>query len=430
MSIINGIRTINNLMAGTLTGAQLETLLATGSSYAGYCQALNTASTSRVLLESNTAKAQLVLSARAIKGLASSSISFPSFRIAVKADSYMLATILATRTLAIEYLQGANSQEDIVTSYIWVSRTMPSVAWKSVCFNNSNTNPLFVAVGTGSTDAVTTTAASSSDGITWSSNTIGSLAWKSVCYGEGKFVAVGTAATDTNTTVAAYSTNGTSWSASTIGTLGWKSVCYGDTLNPIFVAVGDSAGSGTTVAAYSKDGITWTATTMVGGSDRAMKSVCYGNGRFVAVGTGFSDSTLAAASYSLDGITWVSAAMGSASWKSVCYGNGKFVAVGGFNGSTTTVGAYSLDGITWVATVMPALTYKSIIYGNGVYVAVGNNATSTTANLSYSYDGINWYPQTSAVTAMYWGVCYGKGIFSAVTSGSSNVVTTVSVTSI
>ena len=52
-------------------------------------------------------------------------------------------------------------------------------------------------------------------------------------------------------------------------------------------------------------------------------SVCYGNGKFVAVANYRNK-----AAYSTDGITWTEATLpSSASWYSVCYGNGKFVAV-------------------------------------------------------------------------------------------------------
>ena len=96
-------------------------------------------------------------------------------------------------------------------------------------------------------------------------------------------------------------------------------------------------------------------------------SVCYGNGKFVAVAR---NSTKAA--YSTDGITWTAATLPSSGyWWSVCYGNGKFVAVA----RNSTKAAYSTDGITWTAATLPSSGYwNSVCYGNGKFVAVAGNS--------------------------------------------------------
>ena len=134
----------------------------------------------------------------------------------------------------------------------------------------------------------------------------------------------------------------------------WRSVCFG---NGKFVAVA----AGSTKAAYSTDGITWTAATLP--SSESWRSVCFGNGKFVAVAAGSN-----AVAYSADGTTWTAVTLPStASWYSVCYGNGKFVAVA-YNG---TKAAYSTDGITWTAATLPSsATLGSVCYGNGKFVAV------------------------------------------------------------
>ena len=97
------------------------------------------------------------------------------------------------------------------------------------------------------------------------------------------------------------------------------------------------------------------------------QSVCYGNGKYVAVAY---ESNKAA--YSTDGITWTETTLpSSAKWCSVCYGNGKFVAVAG-NSDTA---AYSTDGITWTAATMPSsASWSSVAYGNGKFVAVANGS--------------------------------------------------------
>ena len=55
------------------------------------------------------------------------------------------------------------------------------------------------------------------------------------------------------------------------------------------------------------------------------------------------------------------------SWVSVCYGNGKFVAVS----RTGNIAAYSTDGVNWTQTTLPnKLSWQSVCYGNGKFVAI------------------------------------------------------------
>ena len=85
--------------------------------------------------------------------------------------------------------------------------------------------------------------------------------------------------------------------------------------------------------------------------------------------------------YSYDGINWTTKdnSVTSANWYSVCYGNGKFVAVA-YNNSKI---AYSYDGINWTTkdnSVTSAYWY-SVCYGNGKFVAV-----SSSDKIAYSFD--------------------------------------------
>ena len=141
------------------------------------------------------------------------------------------------------------------------------------------------------------------------------------------------------------------------------------------------------------------------------KSVCYGNGKFVAVA---SSGTIAA--YSTDGINWTQATLPvSASWRSVCYGNGKFVAVA----STSTIAAYSTDGINWTQTTLPVkASWASVCYANGKFVAIPSSGTNTV----YSTDGINWTQATLPVSASWYSVCYGNGKFVAIDNSNKYVV--------
>ena len=182
------------------------------------------------------------------------------------------------------------------------------------------------------------------------------------------------------------------------------SVCYG---NGKFVAVGNNSNA----FAYSTDGATWTQGTMP--SSQYWISICYGNGKFVAV-VGGGDISSDAFAYSTDGATWTQGTMPSSQyWTSVCYGNGKYVAIT----LNSDVFAYSTDGATWTQSTMPSTQlWRSICYGAGKFVAVAtgfiiNNGSNIFA---YSTDGINWTQGTLPSTREWQSVCYGNGKFVAV----------------
>ena len=184
----------------------------------------------------------------------------------------------------------------------------------------------------------------------------------------------------------------------------WRSICYG---NGKFVAV---SGNG---AAYTTDGITWVQVTQL--ADENWKSVCYGNEKFVTVAYGSS-----IAAYSTDGITWTQTTLpGSTSWYSVCYGNGKFVAVN--NNSTTA--AYSTDGITWTQATLPASAeWKSVCYGNGKFVVVSGDSSNQNSNIAaYSADGTSWTQTTLSSRHDWCSVCYGDGKFVAVANNTNSI---------
>ena len=133
------------------------------------------------------------------------------------------------------------------------------------------------------------------------------------------------------------------------------SVCYG---NGKYVAIAQSSN----VFAYSTDGINWTQGTMP--SSQYWENICYGNGKFVVIAENGSDTNIYA--YSTDGITWTQGTMPRIQvWRSVCYGNGKFVAV-----ADSSKFAYSTDGITWTEGIMPSPFWDLVCYGNNKFVAI------------------------------------------------------------
>ena len=180
----------------------------------------------------------------------------------------------------------------------------------------------------------------------------------------------------------------------------WYSVCYG---NGKYVAVGYS----NDIMAYSTDGISWTLGTMP--SRKSWYSVCYGNGKFVAIA---GPSNIMA--YSTDGINWTQGNMPSNSyWRPVCYGNGKYVVI---VDDSSDVMAYSTDGINWTQGNMPSSQdWYSVCYGNGKYVAVAYRSDV----MAYSTDGISWTQGNMPSIQPWFSVCYGNGKYVAIESDTN-----------
>ena len=187
---------------------------------------------------------------------------------------------------------------------------------------------------------------------------------------------------------------GLSWTQGTMpSSQSWYSVCYG---NGKYVAISFNSN----IMAYSTDGISWTQGTMP--SDQYWMSVCYGNDKYVAV---CRNSDIMA--YSTDGINWNQGNMPNREdWRSICYGNGKYVAVGYSN-----IMVYSTDGISWTQGNMPnRQNWYSVCYGNDKYVAVAYN----TNTMAYSTDGISWTEGNMPSNRHWDSVCYGNGKFVAI----------------
>ena len=112
------------------------------------------------------------------------------------------------------------------------------------------------------------------------------------------------------------------------------------------------------------------------------------------------------------GINWTSRTAAEANtWRSVCYGNGLFVAVS-YTG--TNLVQTSPDGINWTSrTAAEANQWYSVCYGNGLFVAVSLDGTS---RVQTSPDGINWTSRTAAEANQWYSICYGNGLFVAVSN--------------
>lgn len=131
-------------------------------------------------------------------------------------------------------------------------------------------------------------------------------------------------------------------------------------------------------------------------SANSLRSICFGAGKFVAVGDGGVIHT------SFDGVNWDDGRRPVLSiWRKVIFANGLFVAVG-HEGAVAT----SSDGYSWTKRSSGTTNMLfSIAYGNGNYVACGE-----AGRVTISPDGLNWTAGTVGTNDLKW-VAAGNGVF-------------------
>jgi hypothetical protein len=110
-----------------------------------------------------------------------------------------------------------------------------------------------------------------------------------------------------------------------------------------------------------------------GDNEWLLRGVCYGAGKWVAVGgNGSKGLTL----ISQDGVSWT--ILNSQSTNDDCaFGNGVF----------TTGRRFSPDGMTWQDAARPPPAVRQMVFAEGRFVAVGDESGG---NVSYSADGSTW----------------------------------------
>ena len=166
-----------------------------------------------------------------------------------------------------------------------------------------------------------------------------------------------------------------------------------------FVAVGyDGA------IVSSPDGETWERTPQP--ATYNFGDVTYGNGLFVAVGSGRRGTHLGRlVASSSDGLSWdVTPWFERSALGSIAFGGGVFVAVG-------TQGAIvrSIDGETWDTIDSGTGEHlDGVSYLNGRFVVIGHGGTAMT-----STDGQRWEHRTSAVKGGYFAAAFGRGRYVA-----------------
>lgn len=182
-------------------------------------------------------------------------------------------------------------------------------------------------------------------------------------------------------------------------------IAYG---NGVFVAVGDSI-------MYSDDGEKWefAVGNYLSEDTINLQAVAYGEGLFVAVGS-HADSNVI---ISIDGRDWrpVNSLAGE-QILDVEYGNGMFVAVGNSDFIAT-----SENGSDWTTRTPPGTgDWNGICYGGGLWVAV--SGANTGEQICTSPDGITWTARTTpgGIDRDWCGVAYGNGVFVATATDKEN----------
>lgn len=238
----------------------------------------------------------------------------------------------------------------------------------------------------------------------------GNFAWDGLAYGNGLFVAVSN--DDLRGSGIMTSPDGITWTARTpsAGNYSYRDVIWAGTQ---FVAVGSSVnGASPGRAMTSPDGITWTART-VSVNGKNFYGSAYGAGLIVAVG-----GAGGAIETSTDGITWTSRASGTtANLRSVTFGGGQFVAVGSTAAGQQQV-LTSPDGITWTPrTAAEANNWYDVAYANGLYVAVAHTGDH---RVMTSPDGVTWTARDAASQDAWRSVTFGGGTWTAVAGNSTD----------
>lgn len=186
------------------------------------------------------------------------------------------------------------------------------------------------------------------------------------------------------------SPDGTNWTDHSVlidGTL--NQITYG---NGHYVAVGSGANGG--LIATSTDLANWT--TNAPGIPYPLNAVAFGDGVFAVVGSIGSVPSNNYAGYlitSTDGVNWTLRASPSNSpITDIVYGAGKFVAA--LNSGQGEV-LVSDNGSDWsFATVSSGRNFTQLSFASGKFFASGLHYLSFTAvpDLSYSADGLTWHP--------------------------------------
>ena len=244
----------------------------------------------------------------------------------------------------------------------------------------------------------------------WIEHYIGAERLEDVAFGGNLFVSVGTAFFS--------SSNSIVWTRQPLPTLpqdGLNGVAYG---NGRFVAIGSGLSYISTNGSSLQPGGNLPVSSATG-----PQKISFGGGMFVAV-------SYEANGYPMTGEHWlIMTSSNGLAWSrqsgptnngesyylsAASYGNGIHV-VGGWFGSPAeplVLISTNLGNWTPVAGVPSSNFIMGLAYGNGIFVAVGSSILT-------SPDGMQWTTQLAGPPAGLWGVGFGGGCFAAAGTGHS-----------
>ncbi len=258
----------------------------------------------------------------------------------------------------------------------------------------------------------------STNGFDWRIVTVAGLAFASdeIFYVNGRFVIpVYADITGGSDYGFAWSTDGADWEIESFPMFDFVE----------FLACGDGLCVG--FSRYSSDwillssnGVDWTEQFLETPVTGVLRSVAYGNGRFVVAGyPNLAGSGLAVSS---NGLEWIPIpGIGTNEFERVRFENGRFIAVG-----NRGVLATSTNGLDWLAVSWGLeLNFRGIARANGLFVAVGNGGA-----IFSSVDGRVWTERESGVTNNFRGVTWFRDRFVVVGESGDQGVTSVALTSV
>lgn len=390
MPMVRAMRLLNAAEAGTLSGAQLEALLASDPGRLAELNVLlGMRGQARRMAASSTAVANLMDSPIAASYVAYNAVAYGAIlesRIAmtaVAAAANRVAAMAADPDALGAMVASPIARDAIAASSAAKAQMAAQGASRLAVVSRTGADESFVA------DCVRPHLLAYLDDLTWPARTH-PTAKNTIAFGNGVFVSVA------NTSVAYTSTDGRNWTQRTIAASG--------TFPNVVFANGRFFTSNSETIHSSTDGVTWTS----GVAAVAVAKVAFGAGLFVILRQSGANTSYVTSAGGLAFTTRTLPAPSPNAWESIAFGNGVFVVMQ--NGSSSFI--TSTDGINWTSRTAPFSTSPSLIFANGLFVAYGGSG----APLWTSTDGITWTQRTASTG--WTDVCYASdlGRFFAVKS--------------
>ena len=453
MPIVRGIRTINALEAGTLSGSGLESLVQADPSRAvDINSALQQRSQARRLTQNDVALTALVGSPSVANVVFTNSIA-NTILIPAIANSANAVVAMTSNDANFERLLSANNETAFYTI------TTSAVAMQNVVSSNTKMQSAFQHPPANVTFSRSITFM---DAVKKSQTAINIVTSSNVAF--GKFLgahATGNAALFAN---ALFSNSTVLVNTAAVANLNTllantfqRSVVFSNNAAVAYIANTDTAmqqiTANTQIYMNLVGNTNWsnTASIIVGNrismnrigasntthrlianshsfGNRQMVSsttwsrMAYGDGRFVCI-PGLNGGTTSPIAQSADGYRWTNSSDFGIAFSDVIHDGVKFIAIAGRNATTTTFYHSRAPEAGWTSGSLPSSsTWSAIAYGRGAYVAIaGGSAAETKA--AYSADGITWTATTIA-SAAWSSVAYGEGLFVAVAGDQTGATTT------